>query len=957
MKIQSFDNIWLLAHDVGDVGRTQGWFCGIPKGAGTEVKVPCFVHMYFTDSFGVAWYQKHFTFEKKRLRGRRCELRFGSAEYLCEVWLNGVSMGTHRGSEEPFSFDITDRLAENGENLLSVRVSKPYEKAVDGYDFECVPHRNQTATDLRPGACYNVFGFGRAVTLQLVPALRITDVYIAPNLETGTVDLEYTVMNSTGRLSPCAIRAEMGGLDTGERETEMFFPFTAEKGETVVKTVLKIDSPHPWSVDDPYLYFVSSSLVSKSSVDTVMKRCGFRLFEVRGDGFFYLNGKRFFLRCSHTGNCMPYSTYNIAPNDRLVYRDFVMAKAAGLNAVRFIAGAALPEQLDYCDEIGLMVYEEPLAGWLLGSCGRTKEIFTEDLLSVVRRDRSHPCVAVWGMLNEMGNREEHRAVCEAARDALPELRKLDRTRLVLFSSGRWDRDLSQGSLSNPYSDKWECLWNAEGSGAENETGDGHGISACSIKCGDIHMYPHIPLTDEAYKTIRSLGSDSKRPFFLSEFGIGSAFDSERLCRKFEEEDASPDYPDVKLVAHMNGLFLEDLKKYGFNDDYSFPSAIMKESQRLHSRQRTLCFDLLRSNPYCCGYSVTGLLDHSTCGEGLWTFMREWKPGIVEALEDGFAPLRWCLFMSSTHLFSGKPFTIEGVLANEDVLKPGCYPVGIRITGENGTVYKKDITLSLTSDELKLLAVPVFKEAINVVLPEGEYTFGAEIQRGAAASGEMKFYVSDSAKTDFNVREICCSYVPESIKRLLSDRGAVVRGLPREGKKALVLVGEIPAEKRGEEWEKLNTLMEKGCRVFAAERFAFEKDGDLGYYIPVADKPANLPSGRDHSDWLYHFEYLAKRGSSVFDGLKTGVMDWDYYGDMINGHWFSGGGTPDDTYVMCFKTGAINEEGYESGFNVGTYNVGKGALTLSSLGLFKTADTNPASERLLLNILENEYKKL
>ena len=43
---------------------------------------------------------------------------------------------------------------------------------------------------------------------------------------------------------------------------------------------------------------------------------------------------------------------------RLVRQDLVYAKAAGFNTVRFIAGVAREDQLDFCDELGLMVYEE-----------------------------------------------------------------------------------------------------------------------------------------------------------------------------------------------------------------------------------------------------------------------------------------------------------------------------------------------------------------------------------------------------------------------------------------------------------------------------------------------------------------------------------------------------------------------------------------------------------------------
>ena len=44
---------------------------------------------------------------------------------------------------------------------------------------------------------------------------------------------------------------------------------------------------------------------------------------------------------------------------------------------------------------------------------------------MVRRDRSHPSVTVWGLLNETPSTAPHDQACLAARDALPALRELD----------------------------------------------------------------------------------------------------------------------------------------------------------------------------------------------------------------------------------------------------------------------------------------------------------------------------------------------------------------------------------------------------------------------------------------------------------------------------------------------------------------------------------------------------
>ena len=97
-------------------------------------------------------------------------------------------------------------------------------------------------------------------------------------------------------------------------------------------------------------------------------------------------------------------------------------------------------------------------------------------------------------------------------------------------------------------------------------------------------------------------------------------------------------------------FMADYDKYRLYDIYPFPQDMMRHSALLHSRQRRITFNIVRANPRYCGYSITGLLDHAICGEGLWTIFREYKPGAAEALADGLAPLKWCL-LSIRHMFT------------------------------------------------------------------------------------------------------------------------------------------------------------------------------------------------------------------------------------------------------------------------------------------------------------------
>ena len=68
------------------------------------------------DFLGPAWYQTIISIPTG-WDEQRIFLRFGSVNYLADVWLNGEFIGSHEGGHLLFEFDITEKLNMN-ENLL-----------------------------------------------------------------------------------------------------------------------------------------------------------------------------------------------------------------------------------------------------------------------------------------------------------------------------------------------------------------------------------------------------------------------------------------------------------------------------------------------------------------------------------------------------------------------------------------------------------------------------------------------------------------------------------------------------------------------------------------------------------------------------------------------------------------------------------------------------------------------
>ena len=59
------------------------------------------------------WYQREFTLDPS-WKNKSTILHFGAVDYECQVWVNNRLVGTHKGGNNPFSFDITKYLKKSG---------------------------------------------------------------------------------------------------------------------------------------------------------------------------------------------------------------------------------------------------------------------------------------------------------------------------------------------------------------------------------------------------------------------------------------------------------------------------------------------------------------------------------------------------------------------------------------------------------------------------------------------------------------------------------------------------------------------------------------------------------------------------------------------------------------------------------------------------------------------------
>ncbi|NQT51934.1 glycoside hydrolase family 2, partial [bacterium] len=851
-SVTSLDGEWRLATDPGNVGRDERWFAG-PRPDARPCRVPWIIQDAFPGYHGVAWYWRSFTAPANPHSGGRMLLRFWQVDYKADVWLNGARIGEHEGAESPFVFDVTDRIKPGAANLLAVRVLNPTHKPIDGIVLKQTPHRNK-AIPYSAGASWNHGGIVDSVELLATPAIRVADLFVQPDWMTGIVQVRATLRNAAGAAARARVEFTIAPAARGTTLGVAQATRELAPGDSAVEAQLRVEHPRLWQLNDPFLYRVTARVTQEGSrsLDEQSARCGFRDFRF-ADGYFRLNGRRIYLRCSHTGNHCPIGM-ELPHDPDVLRRDLLHVKAMRFNAIRFIAGVAKRQQLDLCDELGLLVYEESYAAWLLEPSPKMAERWDESVLGMIRRDRNHPSIVIWGLLNETNDGP----VFRHAVGALPRVRQLDRSRLVMLNSGRWDlraaaladidawqdadrvdpnvtrnrsKDVAKGlgvtwqpgqmafhpGAKGEYS---VVRWTAPAAGkvavgaafagiAGKATTDVHVAhnatqmfaayinvhdggnaaryaSALTVKAGDTldcivgygngnyggdttaialtitlpdgtvhdaaadfttarnpngpwsygrlapgerldaasfalyargraeeaigslsnpgsavwedvlhdqHPYPRVPHTADTIRHLRTMDGNG-RPLFISEYGIGSAVDLVRVVRHYEQLGKG-EAEDARFFRGLRDRFLADWREWKLDEAFARPEDYFAQCVAKMAGQRLIGLNAIRANPHCVAHSLTGTVDQGMTGEGLTTTFRELKPGTVDALFDAFAPLRWCLFAEPAHVYRKTRVRLEAVLANEDALRPGEYPVRVQVVGPNAErVFERRLTVTV-----------------------------------------------------------------------------------------------------------------------------------------------------------------------------------------------------------------------------------------------------------------------
>lgn len=939
---------WLIAIDSENVGRESGWHSHSPENA-KEVKVPCVIQEHFPTYRGVTWYWTKTSFPSNRNTNGRSLLRFWSVGYKADVWLNGVFLGQHEGGDTPFVLDATHAIKPDSENLIAVRVVDPAEEGTDGFVRSQIPGGN-------------VFVHGGildSVELLFLPSVYVRDVYVKPDPSTGVIVVQATVNNCSSRTAQANFQFALTPIESVQTQVAKSLP----PGESTVAVELVATDPHLWSLNDPFLYTVAVSLSDEEteSDDEVSVRCGFRDFRIK-DGYFQLNGRRLLLRAAHTGQQDPVGLHIPTSNPDGPIEDLRMMKEMGFNAIRFLQMLGRRSQLEWADENGFLILEEPRGGWLLDYVPEEYERRRDNVIrEMILRDRNHPSVVMWGLLNESPwGLELNHPIFAHAKGALKLVRELDDTRLVLLSSGRWDCDPSVGSVANPGSWEWQCLLGKEHPDASpivpycQPGGRWPAPPATPIagfvgdQMGDVHIYPRVPHTAAVVKFLQHVGCDGNHTF-VSEYGVSSAFDLVRTWELYEACQSSHLKPAQDIKKRLD-LFLDDWDRWEMSKCFGHPRDFFRACLIGNAQQRLVGLNALRSNPNIIGISQTATVDTLNAGEGMVTLFREEKPGLAPAIADGLAPLRWCLFVEPLNVYRGSTLSVDIHIANEDALPVGRHGARVEIVNSSeSVVFSKDVEVTVEDNVLSPLAWKVFANQIEAAWPAGKYRLRASFAEGRpSAAGEVEFFVADA--TDLpEIKSVVTTWnSDEKLEHWLMKHGVEVDSYSHgrhEAERQIIVAADKPAEPGGvAAFNELLKRIENGATVIFLDPGIFADGADPVAMVPLQSK--GTPANELDTSCVYPKDVWAKN-HPIFNGMPAGgLLDPVYYREIFTNRLWQNQDMPNEAVAGAIATSS----GYYSGLQLAVYERGKGKFIINMFHVVENLDKDPSADRLLLNMI-------
>ncbi len=341
---------------------------------------------------------------------REVFIHFDGVKSAFYIWVNGKKVGYSQGSMTPTEFNITKYLRE-GNNILAVEV-----------------YRWSDGSYLEDQDMWRMSGIYRDVYLFSTQKVHIRDFFAHCVFDEDYEDILLKIrikIRNYGSNNTNNFKVEISLLDGQQNyvksEILMSESINVEyNSEKTVEMQTKIENPEKWSAEIPYLYDLVLKLKNSNEDIIEVENCkfGFKQVDIGHDGGFYINGRSIKFkgvnRHEHDpdhGRAIPFSR---------MLQDIKLLKQNNINAVRTSHYPDHPKWYELCDQYGLYIIDEcnlethELRDIVPASDPQWTVACVDRMVSVVERDKNHPCIIMWSLGNEAGMGDNFKKMKEAA---------------------------------------------------------------------------------------------------------------------------------------------------------------------------------------------------------------------------------------------------------------------------------------------------------------------------------------------------------------------------------------------------------------------------------------------------------------------------------------------------------------------------------------------------------------
>lgn len=413
---------------------TCGWE-GLNDGRGKNISIPATVEEHTWGSngnfygisgnyVGVSWFWTQFKIPID-WKDKRVILRFESCRMRAEIFVNQKLVGYDLINGTPIEIEIS-QIAEPGKiSSLAVRITDP--------NGNFTPHDHEPfawGKYLTPPS-YGFGGITGPVTLVSTDQTYVSDIFIKNKPDMYSIDIETKIESNTNKQVNGKLVYTIS--ENQNPENALLSKSIEVKNHNTEKNVLTgvtMNEALLWSNSEPNLYVLKTEWQgADGSRNVLYRKFGFRWFEVKevdGDQMFFLNGSRIVLRSATTFGFWPIN--GLFPSEELAKKQIQTARSLGLNMISFRKCISQPLLLDYADELGMLVYEEP-GGYPAGVDPFTKKWNREKLFRMIKRDRNHPSLIIYNLMSDTP-----RTLSDDELKDLTSAHQLDETRVITSMS-------------------------------------------------------------------------------------------------------------------------------------------------------------------------------------------------------------------------------------------------------------------------------------------------------------------------------------------------------------------------------------------------------------------------------------------------------------------------------------------------------------------------------------------